>query len=101
MYTYVFTYAHINWIGLSNSFWHLIYIAHTTDRIYHISEAYFININELITAWISNHMPSATCDEIASHFLNFNSATVEVWQKISNFIPHPTSHVITYYWDLI
>ena len=33
-------------------------------------------------------------------FLNFNGATVEVWEWISNFIPHYTVYVITYpYWD--
>ena len=29
-------------------------------------------------------------------FLNFNVAAVEVWGRISNFIPHFTEHVITY-----
>ena len=28
-------------------------------------------------------------------FPNFNGATVEVWEWISNFIPHFTTHVIT------
>ena len=31
---------------------------------------------------------------------NLNGATVEVWEWISNFIPHFTGHVITdTYWD--
>ena len=35
-------------------------------------------------------------DEITYPFLNFNGATVEVLEWISNFIPHFTEHVITY-----
>ena len=35
-------------------------------------------------------------------FTNFNGCTVEVWERISNFIPHFTGHVITYpRWDKI
>ena len=32
----------------------------------------------LISAWISNHMPSKVWDEITYSFLNFNGCTVEV-----------------------
>ena len=39
-------------------------------------------------AWISNHMPSKVWDEITYPFPIFNSCTVEVWEWISNFIPH-------------
>ena len=35
-------------------------------------------------------------DEITYPFLNFNGATVEVLEWISNFIVHFTEHVITY-----
>ena len=35
-------------------------------------------------------------DEIAYAFPNFNGYTVEVWEWISNFLPHLTGHVITY-----
>ena len=39
-------------------------------------------------------------DEIIYPFPNFNGATIEIWEWISNFIPHITEHVITYsYWD--
>ena len=45
-------------------------------------------------------MPSKIWDEITYPFLNFNGATVEVKEWISNFIPHLTGHVITYpCWD--
>ena len=38
------------------------------------------------------------CGEIIYSFPNFNGATVEVWEWISNFIPHFTGHVITFPW---
>ena len=34
-------------------------------------------------------------DEITYPFPNFNSCTIEVWEWISNFIPHFTGYVIT------
>ena len=34
-------------------------------------------------------------DEITYSFPNFNSATIEVWERIIHFIPHFTGHVIT------
>ena len=30
--------------------------------------------------------------EITYPFPNFNGATVEVWERVSNFIPHYTEH---------
>ena len=40
-------------------------------------------------------------DEITYSFPNFNGATVDVWEWISDFIPRLTGHVIKYpYWDL-
>ena len=41
-------------------------------------------------------MPSKVWDEIIYSFLNFNGCTVEVWEWISNFIPHIIGRVITY-----
>ena len=39
-------------------------------------------------------------DEITYPFPNFNGGTVEVWEGISNFVPHLTRHVVTYpCWD--
>ena len=39
-------------------------------------------------------------DEITFHFPNFNGATIEVWEWISNFIPPFTGYVITYFcWE--
>ena len=35
-------------------------------------------------------------DEIIHPSPNFNGATVEVWEWMSNFIPHFTWHVVTY-----
>ena len=42
----------------------------------------------ILQAWISNYIHYEIYDEIAYLFPNFNAATVEVWEWISNFIPH-------------
>ena len=34
--------------------------------------------------------------EITYPFPNFNGCTVEVWERMSNFIPHFTAHVIIF-----
>ena len=49
-------------------------------------------------AWISNHTHSKlwVWDKITCPFPNFNGATVEVWEWISNFIPHLIMYIITY-----
>ena len=39
----------------------------------------------LIPSWISNHISGKVWDEIIYSFPNFNGATVEVWEWISNF----------------
>ena len=39
-------------------------------------------------AWIHNYNRCKVWDEITYPFPNFNGATVEVWDWISNFIPH-------------
>ena len=46
-------------------------------------------------AWISNHIHYNVRDEITYLSPNFIGGT-EVWERISNFIPHSTGHVITY-----
>ena len=35
-------------------------------------------------------------DEITDPFPNVNGAAVEIWERMSNFIPHFTGYVITY-----
>ena len=42
----------------------------------------------IIQVGISNHMPSNVCGEITYSSPNLNGVTVEVWEWISNFIPH-------------
>ena len=42
----------------------------------------------LIPTWMSNHMPGRMWDTITKPFPNFNNATVEVLEWISDFIPH-------------
>ena len=48
--------------------------------------------------WISNYIHYKGWDEITYPFPNFNGTTVEVWEWITNFIPHFTEHVIIYPW---
>ena len=52
----------------------------------------------LILTWsnLSNHMPSKGWGEITYPFPNFNDCAVEVWEWISNFVPHFLIDVITY-----
>ena len=50
----------------------------------------------LLPAWICNHMPGKVWHEIIYPFPNFNGATFDVWESISNFIPHFIIDVITY-----
>ena len=56
----------------------------------------------LTPTWISNHIYYQECHDITYQFLNFNGCTVEVWERISNFISHLSVDVITYpCWDQI
>ena len=41
-------------------------------------------------------MPSKMWDEITYPFPNFSGSTVEVWEWISNFMPHIKMDVIIY-----
>ena len=45
---------------------------------------------------MSNNIHYRMWDEITNPFPNFNGATVEVWEWISNFIPHCIEFMITY-----
>ena len=57
-------------------------------------------LRTIIHAWISNHIHYNAWDEMTHPFPNFNGTTVEVWEWISNFIPHFTGHEICYLcWD--
>ena len=42
----------------------------------------------LIPAWIINYIHKKVWNEIAYSFSNFNRASIEVWEWISNFIPY-------------
>ena len=48
----------------------------------------------LIPAWITDYIHSKVWDEITYPFPNFNGATVEVWEWISNFIARCVLDVI-------
>ena len=52
----------------------------------------------LIPAWISNCMTSKAWGEIINPFTNFNGATVEICEWISNFMPHFLIDVIICPW---
>ena len=56
---------------------------------------FFTNMDYLTPAWIGNHILSNVYDEITYPFSNFNGETVEVWERISNFIIHIITDVIT------
>ena len=66
---------------------------------YHYKDSHYRN--EIIPwVWIVKTIQSKVWDEITNPFPNLNVATVEVWELISNFIPHFTAFVITYpCWD--
>ena len=49
----------------------------------------------LIPAWICNHMLSKMWDDITYPFSNFNGANIEIWEWISDFIPHFIMDLIT------
>ena len=54
----------------------------------------------LIAAWISNYTLRKVLGEIEYPFPNYNAATVEVCEVISNFIQHLEMDVISYScWD--
>ena len=50
----------------------------------------------LIPALMNDYIHYKMWDEITYPFLNFNGATVEVWEWITNSISHFTGQVITY-----
>ena len=49
----------------------------------------------LLLTWIINCMYHKVWDDITYPFLNFNRATIEDWEWLSNFIPHLIMDVIT------
>ena len=49
---------------------------------------------------MSNYTHYKLWDEITYPFPNFNGCPVEVYEWISNLIPHFTGHVVNYsYWE--
>ena len=41
-------------------------------------------------------MPSEVCYEISYPFPNFGGATIDIWERISNYITHFKMDLITY-----
>ena len=64
--------------------------------VHHSWGTFYQHSLTLIPACISNHLSGKVWDEITYPFLNFNGATVEVYEWITNFIPHFRMGVITY-----
>ena len=64
------------------------------QRIWNTAGAPFYS-HGLISSWGSNHMPSKVWDEITYPLLNFNCATVVVWEWTRNVLPHILMDVIT------
>ena len=50
----------------------------------------------LIPTWISKYILYKTCIEMIYQFPDFDGATVEVWEWISNLIPCFTVYIITH-----
>ena len=48
--------------------------------------------------WMSNYIQYKMWDKITYPFPNFNGATVEVWEWISNFILHFIGQVMVRHW---
>ena len=94
-------------IPIENIYFHDYLIPATSmplqDNIFNI-HTLFISLPRSLLQTLINFSPSMdkwlhcynVWDEIAYPFPNFNGATVEVWEWISNFIPHLTGLVITY-----
>ena len=49
---------------------------------------------------MSNHIHYKVWDEIIYSFPNFNSATIEIWEWISHFIPHLCDYLSMLWWTV-
>ena len=67
---------------------------------YFLSVAPFITGLTSIPGWISNFFHYNVWNEMTYPFSNYNGGTVQIWERISNFIVHFTGRAITYpCWD--
>ena len=60
-----------------------------------LNKSIVINTVQTLIEYPQN-IPNKPWDEITYPFTNFNSATVEVWECISNLIPHFVMDAINY-----
>ena len=68
--------------------------------VYYLGHPLLAPINFIVT-WVSIYISYKLCDEITYSFSNFKNTAVEVWEWMSNFIPHFTEYVINYTcWNL-
>ena len=76
--------------GLHHDIWDSL------NRATYQKDTYFTwYIYAIKPAWISHHNIYKMWDKITYPFLNFDGATIEVWEWISNSIPPLTGHVIS------
>ena len=59
-----------------------------------ISLSYMFSTRYNINGSLNNHCWSYAC-EITHPFTNLNSASIDIWERISNFIPHYLMEMIT------
>ena len=78
---------------------HVSFIVHPIEYAYGfvvLCPVLDMTLRPLLLTWISNFIHYKMWDEITHTFPNFNGCAIDVWEWISNFIPHFTVHVITY-----
>ena len=85
----------------SNDFIWMKLLIHVPNRMMVSWGPFHYHSLTLIPERKSNYIHYIMWHEITYPFPYFNSCTIEVWDGISNLIPHFTEHVITYpCWDL-
>ena len=82
------------WCKVIENICHTCFVITRSSVSFHTSGPFYWHGLTLIPAWISNRIHYNVWDEITYPFLNFNGATVEIHQWISNFIPHFSGHAI-------
>ena len=80
-----------------------ISIIKTTSLSASVQQLYYVtghlepfSLTILISAWISNHIPSKVWGEITYQLPNFNDCNIAIWECISNSIVHFIMDMITH-----
>ena len=94
------TLSNVMWLLMREPYWTVLHPENDTRGRPPLLTWINFNLRALIPTWRSNDMPHKVWDEITYPFPNVNGTTVEFWVWIRNFIPHFTSHLVTYpCWD--